>query len=58
MPLHDRAMHESVLASMREVVMFFEQSSRGDAQSPTYLQLQRTITEIQMVIEELESQDR
>ena len=58
MPLHDRAMHESVLASMREVVMFFEQSSRGDAQSPTYLQLQRTIAEIQMVIGELEDESR
>ena len=58
MPLHDRAMHESVLASMREVVMFFEQSSRGDAQSPTYLQLQRTIAEIQMIIGELEDESR
>ncbi|MCI0152291.1 site-specific integrase [Paraburkholderia sediminicola] len=56
MPLHDKAMHESVLASMREVVMFFEQSSRGDTRSPTYLQLQRTITEIQTVVDELESE--
>ncbi|WP_245763552.1 site-specific integrase [Paraburkholderia diazotrophica] len=54
MPLHDRAMHESVLASMREVVLFFAQSSRGDTRSPTYLQLQRTIAEIQAVIDELE----
>ncbi|RAR55357.1 phage integrase family protein [Paraburkholderia unamae] len=58
MPLHDRAMHESVLASMREVVVLFEQSSRGDTRSPAYLQLQRTIAEIQTVIEELESEDR
>lgn len=58
MPLHDRVMHESVLASMREVIMFFEQSSRGDSRSPTYLQLQRTIAEIQTVIDELESEDR
>jgi len=36
--------------------MFFEQSSRGDTRSPTYLQLQRTITEIQTVIDELESE--
>ncbi|MGF6653143.1 integrase [Paraburkholderia youngii] len=54
LPLHDKAMHESVLASMREVVVFFEQSSRGDTRSPTYLQLQRTIAEIQTVIDELE----
>ncbi|MFP3556809.1 site-specific integrase [Paraburkholderia sp. SIMBA_049] len=58
MPLHDKAMHESVLASMREVVVFFEQSSRGDIRSPTYLQLQRTIAEIQTVIDELESEGR
>jgi hypothetical protein len=38
MPLHDKAMYERVLASMREVVLLFEQSSRGD---------ERTIVEIQ-----------
>ncbi|WP_239482936.1 site-specific integrase [Paraburkholderia sp. C35] len=58
MPLRDKAMHESVLASMREVVVFFEQGARGDTRSPTYLQLQRTITEIQTVIDELESEVR
>ncbi|HKT97098.1 MAG TPA: tyrosine-type recombinase/integrase [Paraburkholderia sp.] len=58
MPLHDRALHEGVLASMREVVVFFEQSSRGDTRSPTYLQLQRTIVEIQTVIDELEDERR
>lgn len=58
MPLHDRSMHEQVLAAMREVVVFFDQSSRGDTRSPAYLQLQRTIAEIQTVIEELEGNDR
>lgn len=58
MPLHDKAIHESVLASIREVVVFFEQSSRGDIRSPTYLQLQRTVAEIQTVIDELEGDDR
>jgi integrase len=58
MPLHDRAMHERVLAAMREVVVFFDQSSRGDTRSPAYLQLQRTIAEIQTVIEELEGDKR
>ncbi|OWJ57404.1 tyrosine-type recombinase/integrase [Paraburkholderia caledonica] len=58
MPLHDRSMHEQVLAAMREVVVFFDQSSRGDTRSPAYLQLQRTIAEIQTVIEELEDNDR
>ncbi|WP_175828802.1 site-specific integrase [Burkholderia cepacia] len=58
MPVHDKAMHERVLASMREVVVFFERSSRGDVRSPAYLQLQRAIAEIQTVINELESEDR
>jgi hypothetical protein len=42
---------------MREVVTFFDQSSRGNTRSPAYLQLQRTIAEIQAVIEELEGND-
>jgi integrase len=58
MPLHDKSMHERVLADMREIVVFFDQSSRGDTRSPAYLQLQRTIAEIQTVIEELEGDNR
>lgn len=58
MPLQDKAMHERVLASMREVVLFFEESSRGDTQSPTYLQLRRTIAEVQAVLDELEDENR
>jgi integrase len=58
MPLHDKTMHERVLAEMREVVIFFDQSSRGDIRSPAYLQLQRTIADIQAVIEELEGETR
>ena len=54
MPVRDKPMHESVLGSMRQVVLFFEQSSRGDTKSPTYLQLRRTIGEIQSVLAELE----
>lgn len=55
MPLHDREIHQQVLTDMRGVVLFFDQSSRGDVRSPAYLQLQRTIVEIQNVIEELEA---
>ncbi|PFH12398.1 phage integrase family protein [Collimonas sp. PA-H2] len=54
MPVADKALHGKVLSDMREIVLFFEQSSRGDVRSPTYLQLQRTIGEIQTVIAELE----
>ena len=53
MPLQDKAMHEHVMSSMRQVVLFFEESSRGDTQSPTYLQLRRTIAEVQAVLDEL-----
>lgn len=57
MPLQDKAMHEHVLASMREVVLFYEESSRGDTQSPTYLQLRRTIAEVQAILDELEDEN-
>ena len=55
MPLHDKTIHGRVLVNMRDVVLFFERSSRGDVSSPAYMQLQRTIAEIQAVIAELES---
>jgi integrase len=54
MPLRDKATHQNVLGSMREVVLFFERSSRGDVRSPTYLQLSHTINAIQAVISELD----
>lgn len=54
MPVHDRALHEKVLSDMREVVLFFDGSARGDTHSPAYMQLQRTISEIQSVIGELD----
>jgi len=55
MPLRDKAIHEQVLADMRSVVLFFSESSRGDTRSPAYLQLQRTIAEIQIVLTELDA---
>ena len=58
MPVHDKAVHERVLGDFRSVVNLFQQSSRGDANSPAYLQLQRTINEVKVVIEELEGGDR
>ncbi len=54
MPVTDKELHSKVLGDMREVVLFFERSSRADLKSPTYMQLQRTIGEIQTVIDELE----
>jgi hypothetical protein len=54
MPVTDKGLHSKVLGDMREIVLFFERSSRADLKSPTYMQLQRTIGEIQTVIDELE----
>jgi hypothetical protein len=53
MPVNNKSLHEKVLNDMRETVLFFENSSRADIKSPTYMQLQQTISEIQAVIKEL-----
>jgi hypothetical protein len=58
MPVQDKAVHERVLGDFRSVVTLFQQSSRGDANSPAYLQLQRTINDVKVVIEELEGGNR
>lgn len=58
MPAIDVDLHRQVLADMREVVLFFERGAKGDVQSPAYLQLRRTIAEIQAVIGELEGEDQ
>ena len=58
MPVQDKALHERVLGDFRSVVTLFQQSSRGDANSPAYLQLQRTINEVKVVIAELEGEHR
>jgi integrase len=58
MPVHDKAVHERVLGDFRSVVTLFQQSSRGDVNSPAYLQLQRTINDVKVVIEELEGEHR
>lgn len=54
MPIHDLKMHENVLSDFRSVARFFHDKSRGDSVSPAYLQLQRTISEVQAVVDELE----
>lgn len=54
MPIHDVQMHAKVLTDFRGVARFFHDSSRGDAASPAYLQLERTIAEVQAVVVELE----
>lgn len=52
-PVSDKRLHQDVLKDMRDIVVLFEKSSRGDSSSPAYMQLQRTISEVQSVIEQL-----
>jgi hypothetical protein len=54
MPISDVEMHKKVLIDFREIVSFFSKSSRGDQNSPAYLQLMRTISNVQSVISEIE----
>lgn len=54
MPLHDAGIHKGVLEDLRGVVAFFNEASKGEVSSPTYLQLQRTISGVQQVIAEIE----
>lgn len=54
MPVQDAGLHAKVLDDLREIVRFFHDSSRGSSVSPTYLQLERTIAEVQAVLVELE----
>jgi integrase len=54
MPLHELPIHQQVLQDLRGIVVFFNEASRGDANSPAYLQLQRTITNVQSIIAEIE----
>jgi len=55
MPIHDLSIHTRVLHDFRGVARFFHDASRGDSVSPAYLQLERAISEVQMVVNELES---
>lgn len=54
MPLNDPEIHKQVLAEFRSVVTFFSEASRGDENSPAYVQLKRTISNVQSIIAELE----
>lgn len=54
MPLNDPEIHRQVLADFRSVVTFFSEASRGDENSPAYVQLKRTISNVHSIIAELE----
>lgn len=55
MPVRDLPLHKQVLAEFRGVVNQFKDVGRGETSSPAFLQLRRTISEIQDVIHDLES---
>lgn len=54
MPISDAEVHKRVLADFRGVVSFFSEASRGDHNSPAYLQLKRTLSSVQSIISEIE----
>jgi integrase len=55
MPVNEAGIHKQVLADFRGVVKYFHDVSRGETESPAYLQLRRTIAEVTAVIDELEN---
>jgi hypothetical protein len=57
MPVRDVALHEQVLKDFRGVVNEFRVAGAGDQESPAYLQLRRTIAEVQGIINQLEGRD-
>jgi len=54
MPVRDAGLHRKVLEGLRGVVRFFHDTSRGEALSPAYLQLQHAIAGVQAILTELE----
>lgn len=54
MPLNDVQIHKKVLSDFRSVVTSFSESSRNDPNTPTILQLKRTISNVQGIIAEIE----
>ncbi len=54
MPVADPDVHKQVLIDLRSVVTFFAEASSGEESSPAYLQLKRTISNVQSIIAEIE----
>lgn len=51
--VNDARIHESVVQSLRPVVLQFEEAARGHEKSPAYAQLQRTLTKAQSIADDL-----
>jgi integrase len=54
MPVRDVALHQQVLKDFRSVVNLYKDSGAGEQESPAYLQLRRTINDVQGIINQLE----
>jgi hypothetical protein len=54
MPLHSTEIHREVLADLRSIVDFFAKQGREESETPAFLQLQRTISNVQSIIAEIE----
>lgn len=57
MPVVNVEMHKKVLQNFRGVARFFFDESKNEPSSPAYLQLKRTITSVEAIIDELEGLD-
>lgn len=57
MPVIDITIHQQVLTDFRGVVTQFRSAGTGDPNSPAFMQLQRTLSEVKMVIQQLENSD-
>lgn len=56
MPVRDVGLHRQVLEGLRGVVRLFHNTSRGEASSPAYVQLQHAISGVQAILTELEDE--
>lgn len=54
MAVTDIDIHKEVLQKLRPVVRFFYDESRGETNSPAYMQLRRTLESVQAVIAQIE----
>lgn len=54
MPINDASIHERVVESLRPVVLEFADASRGNGESPAYVQLRRTLASAQQIAAAIE----
>lgn len=55
MPVRDDRIHRETIESLREIVKRFHATSRGEIQSPAFMQLRQTLSAAQELIEDLDA---